>query len=139
MSDIAKQRYEKYLTSGHWQIFSYNIRKQRKVCERCGCGPKNSFARYKQHLHVHHKTYERLGHELPDDVELLCFACHFGVVHNSTDPEVTWKILCAKFAMPAEKIRTEAVCVNCGKSVPMSVWNFDELKRTDGFYCVECS
>lgn len=139
VSEITKQQYEEYLQTGYWQRFSYEIRRDRRVCERCGCGEKNSFARYKQKLHIHHKTYERLWHELPEDVELLCFDCHLSGAHGSTDPEVSWKIICAKFAMPAEKIQTQAICVNCQKAVAMSVWNLDELNCTDGFYCWECS
>lgn len=31
---------------------------------------------YRGDLHLHHKTYERLGCERDDDVELLCTNCH---------------------------------------------------------------
>lgn len=27
-------------------------------------------------LHVHHRTYERLGEELPEDLVVLCEVCH---------------------------------------------------------------
>jgi hypothetical protein len=36
-------------------------------------------------LEVHHLSYERLGHELPDDLIVLCPACHaaaHGLQHN---------------------------------------------------------
>lgn len=32
-------------------------------------------------LHVHHRTYERVGAELPTDLIVLCDACH-GVFHR---------------------------------------------------------
>ena len=34
-------------------------------------------------LDVHHKTYERLGFELPEDLEVLCRTCH-EVRHGSS-------------------------------------------------------
>lgn len=37
-------------------------------CERCGA--------YNVSLDVHHKTYERLGFEAPEDLEVLCRDCH---------------------------------------------------------------
>jgi 5-methylcytosine-specific restriction endonuclease McrA len=36
-------------------------------CERCRGG---------EHLDVHHRTYERLGRELDEDLEVLCRDCH---------------------------------------------------------------
>jgi hypothetical protein len=36
-------------------------------CSRCG---------EKRHLEVHHKTYERLGREYDQDLEVLCETCH---------------------------------------------------------------
>lgn len=38
-------------------------------CERCGS---------KRGLEVHHKTYERLGREWDQDLEVLCDDCHIG-------------------------------------------------------------
>ncbi len=39
-------------------------------CERCG-RPQTDCE-----LQLHHKTYERLGCERDDDLEILCLACH---------------------------------------------------------------
>jgi hypothetical protein len=30
-------------------------------------------------LNVHHRTYERRGYELPEDLTVLCVACHTAV------------------------------------------------------------
>lgn len=38
------------------------------VCERCG--------RRRRPLHLHHKTYERLGRERDSDLEVVCVSCH---------------------------------------------------------------
>jgi 5-methylcytosine-specific restriction endonuclease McrA len=40
----------------------------RHQCQRC--------RRSGLTLQVHHKTYERLGHESPADLEVLCTDCH---------------------------------------------------------------
>lgn len=38
-------------------------------CERCGWSKS-------EHLRIYHATYERLGAELPEDLETLCKLCH---------------------------------------------------------------
>jgi len=63
-----RRRYYAYLGGTIW-------RHRRKLalvrvgsrCEDCG-GTKK--------LEVHHLTYERLGHELPEDLQVLCKPCH---------------------------------------------------------------
>lgn len=63
-----RARYRAYLESSEW-------RKRRNAalknagfrCDRC---------RGKRDLQVHHRTYERLGAELPADLEVLCENCH---------------------------------------------------------------
>lgn len=69
----------KYLFSGHWREFRASVlevqraRLGRNVCERC---PEDANEKITDELHVHHRTYERLGEERLDDVEILCEACH---------------------------------------------------------------
>jgi hypothetical protein len=48
--------YEDYIRSPQWKELSAAIKKKRGACERCG-------GTYR--LHCHHKTYARLGQELP--------------------------------------------------------------------------
>lgn len=58
----------KYLQSEHWRELRNAVVEERGGrCERCG-----STAR----LVVHHKTYDRVGHEHPRDLEVLCRDCH---------------------------------------------------------------
>lgn len=66
--------YKEYLTSPHWK----QVRK--KAIERSGgrCMLCNTNT---QSLHVHHRTYERLGHEEPMDVIVLC-ATHHAQFHG---------------------------------------------------------
>ncbi len=61
-------QYTEYLKSPWWRARRLAvIRLRGERCERCGC-------RY--HLQLHHRTYERVGRERPEDVELLCRWCH---------------------------------------------------------------
>lgn len=57
-----------YLRSVHWKQLKKNVlQSQGRICSKCG-----SLKR----LQVHHKTYERLEHELPEDLCVLCGDCH---------------------------------------------------------------
>ena len=57
-------------------LYEINGRK----CERCG-----SF----KNIQIHHKTYERIFNEEPNDLEILCGGCHLGE-HNliKTKPKI---------------------------------------------------
>lgn len=43
------------------------IRKAGERCQLCNRGGE---------LHVHHRTYERFGAEMEDDLTVLCAGCH---------------------------------------------------------------
>lgn len=63
-------KYEDYLESWEWrQSRDAALRRAKWKCERC---------QSKRSLQVHHKSYERLGEELPEDLEVLCGPCHEG-------------------------------------------------------------
>lgn len=60
--------YEDYLESPWWQgCRERALERAGFRCERCGQGAP---------LNVHHRTYVRLGRELPEDLEVLCRGCH---------------------------------------------------------------
>lgn len=60
--------YEQYLRTDHWlKVRDAAIRRANFRCALCNC---------EVNLHVHHRTYERLGRELPGDLTVLCSACH---------------------------------------------------------------
>jgi len=66
--DEWRARYEAHLSSLKWYALKCRLIEERGAqCERCGRNLP---------LALHHKTYERLGDELPSDVELLCHECH---------------------------------------------------------------
>lgn len=60
--------YQEYLQSPKWQeIREDALRQARHRCRIC-----NS----RHQLEVHHRTYDRIGHERPDDPTVLCRPCH---------------------------------------------------------------
>jgi hypothetical protein len=67
LRELGFSRYEEYLESDHWQDVRRRYRASGRpwVC-RCGARPKA----------LHHRTYERLGAELLDDLEPICPPCH---------------------------------------------------------------
>ena len=66
--DEWRQKYNEHLNSEKWRDLKRTIMKRRgHKCERCGST---------SYLELHHKTYERLGHERASDLELLCPLCH---------------------------------------------------------------
>ena len=61
--------YKEYLKSKRWQAKRQQVfAHYGKKCYACGKRPKV--------LHVHHVTYERLGHEDIKDLMPLCVPCH---------------------------------------------------------------
>jgi phage terminase large subunit GpA-like protein len=72
MSDSGikhSKQYIEYMKSPEWKE---RCKRLRRLCGfKCGrCGAMNIL------LEVHHKTYERLGHERNSDLEVLCARCH---------------------------------------------------------------
>ena len=58
--------YRDYLRSSHWRRLRKRL-DQPKVCATCDSADR---------LHLHHRTYERLGAEEPSDLVWLCADCH---------------------------------------------------------------
>lgn len=61
------EAYAKYVNSSDWIRRSNEILAARRICERGRCAEPSEF--------VHHLRYDRLGHERPDDVDVMCRAC----------------------------------------------------------------
>lgn len=53
------------------------------VCEECH----ENYA-----VHVHHLTYERAGHELPEDLEHVCIACHCAAHPRKAAGILAWEL-----------------------------------------------
>lgn len=61
--------YKTYLGSARWK------RKARRARERAGYRCQLCYSA-DWPLEAHHRTYERLGYELPGDLTVLCGSCH---------------------------------------------------------------
>lgn len=60
--------YTEYLKSPYWRAIRRRaLIRAGHLCQWCGSA---------QLLQVHHRTYDRLGHEQPDDLTVLCDPCH---------------------------------------------------------------
>lgn len=78
-------RYERALASPHWAHLKSNaIKESDGHCTGC--------SQRRNKLHLHHLTYERLGHELPEDVTLLCQGCHRMVHDKDIEKKLIRKI-----------------------------------------------
>lgn len=70
-------RYHDYLRSPEWQIRrQWMLALAHNACQFCNATDR---------LQVHHRTYERLGEELPADLTVLCDDCH--ARHHQKLPE----------------------------------------------------
>ncbi len=67
--DYKRMPYKQYLNTYHWRIT--RVAKLSDVGFRCQL----CYVRDKS-LHVHHRTYLRLGREKPMDLTVLCKECH---------------------------------------------------------------
>ena len=69
---MNKKEYHKYLRSKEWATIKADLIQTRgNKCERCG-----SVRKYLRYLHIHHLTYDNIGNEEPEDLEILCAPCH---------------------------------------------------------------
>lgn len=66
---LRSMDYPDYLQTEHWHRLREEALKRDGY--RCALGENHKGA-----MHVHHKTYERKGHESIHDLITLCFKCH---------------------------------------------------------------
>jgi hypothetical protein len=65
---LRRLPYAEYLKTTHWQrVRALALEAAAHACELCSAT---------ESLEVHHRTYERLGFERPNDVIALCADCH---------------------------------------------------------------
>jgi 5-methylcytosine-specific restriction endonuclease McrA len=68
MQKRLSQKYRTYLHSRVWRTLrAKKLAEAKYRCQNCGS---------RTRLEVHHKTYERLGHERLSDLAVLCSICH---------------------------------------------------------------
>jgi len=79
LKTLRYDTYQQYLSGNHWKHFKKMVFRRKKYkekmkelgsryCEYCFVATNN--------VHVHHKTYARLGKEFLGDVDVLCECCH---------------------------------------------------------------
>jgi cytochrome c len=66
MNKLEYQDYVRNNTS--WKSIRAKAHKRQRDCLCCGS---------REELDIHHKTYERLGHEKVTDLQVLCRDCHY--------------------------------------------------------------
>jgi 5-methylcytosine-specific restriction endonuclease McrA len=66
--------YHAYLLSPEWKA-------KRDACIR-DAGGRCQVCNSRYRLNCHHRTYERIGRELPEDLVVLCEVCH-GIFHRN--------------------------------------------------------
>lgn len=74
--------YKAYIASPKWKLKTEAYyKKNGRYCKAC---------KVTKPLHVHHMTYERLGHERLGDLVSLCYTCHAEVhrLHRKTGRRV---------------------------------------------------
>lgn len=68
LANVFPVVYHRYLKSARWRKKAAAARKRAGYrCQLCN---------QKAPLQAHHRTYERLGYELPGDLIALCASCH---------------------------------------------------------------
>ena len=81
---MLEKRWELYIGSGCWKRKrNYIIKKRGCKCQMCGDESKKS-----SEYHLHHNIYDRLGHEMENDLQLLCNECHSGLHKQFTLTEL---------------------------------------------------
>lgn len=79
LTALGYASYEEYLRSAHWLSLRARYHKKMpppEICNRCKVLFWACKLVYGQQNNLHHKTYDRLGHEDLSDLELLCRRCH---------------------------------------------------------------
>ena len=72
-----KRRYEEYLKTQFWHAKrDLAYKRSGFKCEHCGLEPPKEGSYLPIIFDVHHLTYERLGYEDQEDLQVLCRNCH---------------------------------------------------------------
>ena len=78
---MNREQYQAHLKTDHWQ--------QVRLLALEAAGHRCQVCNSPDQLDVHHRTYERLGHEDLSDLTVLCGTCH-GIFHESRSEESSY-------------------------------------------------
>jgi hypothetical protein len=73
---MTRTEYREYIAGESWRRRRAEFLKDVDGCERCEAPRQLVILVYDQDLHVHHRSYARIGNERPEDLEALCRRCH---------------------------------------------------------------
>jgi hypothetical protein len=124
-------QYRKYIKSQEWRTKA----EEAKVSAGNRCQVCNR-SRAEVQLDAHHRTYERLGNELPEDITVLCRECH--QLYED-----------AKKVVPKPKIPEKGLCIRCQQTIKLNpqapycrscfrVWKRFENPTYQEKYCHIC-
>ena len=84
LEELQTMPYPEYLRTPEWR--RTRLAKLEQVDNNCRrCGFRNT------RLHVHHLTYDHLGHEWLDELVALCEKCHWVVHRERKEQRVNWR------------------------------------------------
>jgi 5-methylcytosine-specific restriction endonuclease McrA len=105
LEQLRTMPYGEYLQTPEWkEMRGYALEVATHRCQVCNSA---------KSLQVHHRTYERRGHENLEDLTVLCKACH--ELYHQTGKKDT-KEHVHNFKITAKKHITIRCCKECGQS-----------------------
>ena len=84
---MNSNQYQQYLKSGHWTDVKRRFKSSKLYRGCCECCENRNVP-----LHVHHKTYKRLGSEKLNDLVTVCAPCHTEIhqMHRNNRRDGLW-------------------------------------------------
>ncbi|WP_420643004.1 HNH endonuclease [Candidatus Leptofilum sp.] len=106
--------YKAYIRSKEWKLKAEEAKARAgNRCQLC------NRSRSEVQLEAHHRTYERLGHELAGDITVLCRDCHHAHEKSKANRELNQNLL----------EPNKGVCIRCGEQI-----HFNQHKP----FCLSC-
>lgn len=103
--EAEEPNYKKYLRSAEWKkkAEAAKVRAGNR-CQTC------NRPRSEVQLEAHHRTYERIGRELPGDITVLCRSCHQSVEESK-----------AKVSLESRQVEMgHGFCISCGGQISLN-------------------
>lgn len=114
---MYSNEYLDYLKSPVWRDRrSAAMDRAKHKCAVCG---------EEEGLQVHHKTYERLGNEAPNDLVALCYACHWMADEERRNPGFI------ENSKKASKEKSQTVC-KAGRRIQSQWLSIHKLMEIKG-------
>lgn len=109
----TKTEYREYLSSEHWRERRKEFLDAFPNCNQCDLPRWLAIIAYDQDLHVHHKSYARVGEEIDDDLEPLCRRCHEIKTFGNSSLHKVRKTRCSVCNIDETYDLIDRTCVYC--------------------------